>query len=136
MSMRQAERMGLLVAFLAVSILATACEARCGLLDLLHNSAGGSPVSEPASCCPENPLAPAKHSTGRGTSAHCTGNAFRRSAWFLAGDFRTAIPIPVARTEQSHTEALAIATVFAELLLSPLFGGSFPAATGPLPLRI
>lgn len=136
MSMRQAERMALIVTFLAASIAATACEARCGLLDLSHNSTAGSTLSEPASCCPENPLAPANHSSCSGASEHCTGKAFRRSAWFLAGDLWMALPIPAAPTEQMHTEALAIATVFTELLLPPLLARSFSAAAGSLPLRI
>jgi hypothetical protein len=136
MSMRQAESIALIVTFLAASIAATACEARCGLLNLPHNSTEGSTFSEPASCCPENPMAPAKHSSSSGASEHCAGKAFRGSAWFLARDLRMAIPIPVASTEQMHTEALTIAAVFAELLLPPLLAGSFPAAAGSLPLRI
>ena len=136
MSMRQAERMALIIAFLAASIATTACEARCGLLDLPHNSTAGSTLSEPASCCPGSPLAPAKHSSRSGASEHCTGKAIRRSAWFLARDLRMAIPIPAAPTEQRHTEALTIATVFTELLLPTLLAGSFSAAAGSLPLRV
>jgi len=136
MSMRQAERMALIVTFLAASIAATACEARCGLFDLSHNSTAVSTLSEPPSCCPKGPLAPAKHSSSSGASEHCAGKAFRRFAWFLAGDLRMAIPIPAAPTKQMHTEVLAIAAVSTELLLPPLLAPSFSAAAGSLPLRI
>lgn len=136
MSMRQAERMALIVTFLAASIAATACEARCGLFDLSHNSTAVSTLSEPPSCCPKSPLAPAKHCSSSGASEHCAGKAFRRFAWFLAGDLRMATPIPAAPTKQMHTEVLAIAAVSTELLLPPLLAPSFSAAAGSLPLRI